>query len=641
MTTYNTGNPVPSTNAKDFVDNVENLDTAVNSTEETWTDRLGVERPTIAGLEAQYPNAAADAERAETAADSAEEDAQAAEAAKSGAETAESNAATSASSAATSETNAATSASDAQTYADAAANAGGIYDDTTDGLAGTSEGDYFYVPSAEDGELLILYLHDTGSVATEIGRTLSSDYAERYGLSVSPPIGRTNGMMDSDGYAASYVERGSGVTHFASVQTPVFNGAPAPLVIRRALSGASPQYAFDTIHIDNVGQSLFQRATGGWHYFVEPIPSAFGWPRADDSPDQVDRSALVSTDGDITGTDAWGYTGDFPTMAFFDFLRQLMIEEDGVYPEDRAIEMVTANNGYGSAPIGSFIKGTTYYDQWIGQVTAQETMDAGKDRRMWVPCSHWGEGESEYEQPNADTTAYRDILYQIAVDKAADVAAQFPDQPLPHRMLTYQTTARPPGASRYGVPRAIYQLCADYPELFTMTTPFHFLDYSSDSTGIHVTSKSTAWFGAYGGLAFKRQYIDRVAWDVPTVSGTETVGNTLYVTYGPGRMAGPWVIDTDTIAAQPNYGWTAVDDAGADKTITDVWLCGDGHTIAIKSDSPWVAGSEARYMQSPAVNMGTYEGGAGNIRDTQGDHLVYHRINKPLHNWLPLHTVTV
>lgn len=174
-----------------------------------------------------------------------------------------------------------------------------------------------------------------------------------------------------------------------------------------------------------------------------------------------------------------------------------------------------------------------------------------------------------------------------------------------------------------------------------MTTPFHFLDYSGDNTGIHVTSTSSAWFGAFGGLAFKRQYIDRVAWDVPTVSGTEVVGNTLYITYNPGRMAGPWVVDTDTIALQPGYGWTAVDENGDEKMIVDVWLCGDGHTIAIKSDSTWVAGSEARYMQSPAVGMGTYGGGAGNIRDTQGDHLVYHRINKPLHNWLPLHSVTV
>jgi hypothetical protein len=48
-----------------------------------------------------------------------------------------------------------------------------IYTTTTDGINNTSEGEYFNVPSAEEYELLILYLHDTGGVATEIGRSPS------------------------------------------------------------------------------------------------------------------------------------------------------------------------------------------------------------------------------------------------------------------------------------------------------------------------------------------------------------------------------------------------------------------------------------------------------------------------------------
>lgn len=49
MTTYNTGNPIGSANVKDLYDNAENLDTAVNGTEQTWTDRLGRERLTLDG----------------------------------------------------------------------------------------------------------------------------------------------------------------------------------------------------------------------------------------------------------------------------------------------------------------------------------------------------------------------------------------------------------------------------------------------------------------------------------------------------------------------------------------------------------------------------------------------------------------
>lgn len=47
---YNTGNSVPSTDAKDFIDNCENLDKAVNSLESTFQDRLGVTRSTWDGI---------------------------------------------------------------------------------------------------------------------------------------------------------------------------------------------------------------------------------------------------------------------------------------------------------------------------------------------------------------------------------------------------------------------------------------------------------------------------------------------------------------------------------------------------------------------------------------------------------------
>lgn len=45
---YNTGNPIGSTNAKDLSDNAENLDYSTNDLiNKTWTDRLGVIRPTL------------------------------------------------------------------------------------------------------------------------------------------------------------------------------------------------------------------------------------------------------------------------------------------------------------------------------------------------------------------------------------------------------------------------------------------------------------------------------------------------------------------------------------------------------------------------------------------------------------------
>src|SRR5690606_25328622 len=51
---YNTGNPVPSKDPRDLVDNAENLDRAVNGDEPTWTDRLGRERKSWKGMENDF-----------------------------------------------------------------------------------------------------------------------------------------------------------------------------------------------------------------------------------------------------------------------------------------------------------------------------------------------------------------------------------------------------------------------------------------------------------------------------------------------------------------------------------------------------------------------------------------------------------
>lgn len=54
MTTYNTGNPVPSTDVRDLYDNAENLDNLVNGPAVEYNDRLGVPRKSWAGMESDF-----------------------------------------------------------------------------------------------------------------------------------------------------------------------------------------------------------------------------------------------------------------------------------------------------------------------------------------------------------------------------------------------------------------------------------------------------------------------------------------------------------------------------------------------------------------------------------------------------------
>lgn len=56
MTTFKTGNPVPSAAAKDLYDNAENLDEAINGSAHTWRDRTGRLRTSITGALVRLDN---------------------------------------------------------------------------------------------------------------------------------------------------------------------------------------------------------------------------------------------------------------------------------------------------------------------------------------------------------------------------------------------------------------------------------------------------------------------------------------------------------------------------------------------------------------------------------------------------------
>lgn len=56
MTTYNTGNPIGSTDARDLYDNAQNLDNFANGSAASYTDRSGVSRRSLSGIDAAADN---------------------------------------------------------------------------------------------------------------------------------------------------------------------------------------------------------------------------------------------------------------------------------------------------------------------------------------------------------------------------------------------------------------------------------------------------------------------------------------------------------------------------------------------------------------------------------------------------------
>lgn len=166
--TFNTGNPVGSTDARDLHDNAANFDIAANSLEDTFQDRLGRSRLTYKGIESAASTgnpAVAAAAQAVSAAQEATDAAARAESALSQVDQAVTGVAEQAAAAATGLANEA--AGRAEAAASAAFVNADVYPDIATGLASVTDGKQFQVVS---GNEVIRYRRDSATTQTEIAR---------------------------------------------------------------------------------------------------------------------------------------------------------------------------------------------------------------------------------------------------------------------------------------------------------------------------------------------------------------------------------------------------------------------------------------------------------------------------------------
>jgi len=186
---------------------VDNIGAIMNSTAETVTDRLGRVRRTIHSLSNEFPGAVAASATAIAAANNAEIDAAAALADRILAETAR----------------------------DAANVIGKIYESTALGIAATTTGQYFSVPSTVTEELLILYLNSAGSAVEQ----------KRYylGGSVTPRIVSKNLVNSATSQVGKTVHTdGTLLTVGSFTASDYIPVSPLTAYTKTASSGAWAQY---------------------------------------------------------------------------------------------------------------------------------------------------------------------------------------------------------------------------------------------------------------------------------------------------------------------------------------------------------------------------------------------------------------
>lgn len=185
---YNTGNPVGtdgSSDPRDLYDNAGVIDVYVNSDQLKAKNRLGEDRLTLAGMNSAAGDATIAIEAAQESLTHAQESQVSAD--KSAA-----SAAQAASSAAIVDaTNIQNYVAQAGAYASQAqlaAASAGVFATTTAGLAGTTEGQYFSVPSSSDAEYMVLY-RNVAAAAQEVKRYPSALAVERVRISTGEKLG--------------------------------------------------------------------------------------------------------------------------------------------------------------------------------------------------------------------------------------------------------------------------------------------------------------------------------------------------------------------------------------------------------------------------------------------------------------------
>lgn len=93
------------------------------------------------------------------------------------------------------------------------------------------------------------------------------------------------------------------------------------------------------------------------------------------------------------------------------------------------------------------------------------------------------------------------------------------------------------------------------------------------------------------------------------------------------------VLDTTSLPAQSNYGFEVLDGGGTPVTISSVVVMAPNRVRITCATAP-SAGWTVRYGFGTATGRSdAFVGGSGNLRDRQGDFIVYSAVSKPMHNW--------
>lgn len=570
-----------------------------------------------------------------------------------------------ASAAATSESNAET----AQALAEAAQSASAIsaaaalaasntYADTAAGLAATVDGDVFLVVTANP-QVFNVYDNQSGT-AVLLGQL---NIADGTSFVDDVPVGAVFSISDGDGMVAFAilsdgtvkvdsllvedilvdtlsVNDDSSVVGNESSADSVFDIADGDgnVALKVADDGSvetgnirsikfNNKDAIDFLKYTRTGRALSHERnfilTGGQSLAVGATSSALTTNREYDSTGYTFRaigSEIPANTGISSGLES-------PLFGTLGFIKESLEKQDGVdYLADN-YQLIGYVNGESATSITQHLKSTANYNFGISALQAATNLSDLFGQQTSFQAFTWTQGNAN---SGMAVQTYVDHLKSIINDYNDDAKAitgQYNDV----ICITYQIPIRP-------IANAHLAASDQSSRIFCACPGYHFVF----SDGVHLVNTSYKHLGAYYGMVYKKVVIDKEDWQPLRPKSWNVRGNVIDIFFNKNGL----VFDTTIVPAQSNFGFRVNDSGGTAKTISSVQIV-SSNVVRLTMAATVNAGDVFLYGVTATGRSDSFTGLCGNLRDRQGDTLIYESdagntpINAPMHNWCVIFDVTV
>lgn len=305
--------------------------------------------------------------------------------------------------------------------------------------------------------------------------------------------------------------------------------------------------------------------------------------------------------------------GNCPMFGFAEMYQSLLVRENGLSDDAgqrKLIFVQTAKAAQGIDDLNQTSKAFFHYKRAITKVG--ELLEPKQS--FLVGATLWTQGEHDRKMSR---TEYTEKLIALT-DCFNTTAHSLNDQKVDHTLITWQVCSS-------GFAIALGQLDATSHDQIVLSGPSYQFEYDD---AVHINSAGLDEVGALYGLAWKRLYVDNENWEPLRPINSSVFGKTVILTFNKSHLK----FDTTVVPEQSNFGFTA---AVSNKSvpIKGVRVI-NSNQVKITFEKTVPQNAVVRYGATSAIGKGPYQGGAGNLRDNQGDAIKFR--DNPLHNWCVL-----